>query len=317
MEDTEGFIVITMTHNETKFLRWTSPTPRANGRLWTGDLDIDDYTQNLSTSYVISESTLATGLTKNGIIQVSPSGIYLGDRVWRRAGPEERIVQAAIVGSEIVVVVYDESGQWNLVSLQIIQSGSEITLVETPSVALPREPTTLKLFINHDAPKYTNLIRRGFEPQEMVCSKYCFVAFRFPRKINIYGLIDKIEPFVAYELELDQEHLMEPDDPQTSEIHSMELLVEGGTHSYLLVGLRNGLMMNFRVEFWEQWNFFDTEITKLGSSPVEFISGTHTRKEENRVFAMCEYLWEICLKNRELGIEEVLFDDFRVVMSWR
>ena len=315
MEDTEGFIVITMTHNETKFLRWTSPAPRANGMLWTGDLDIDDHTQNLSTFYVISESTLATGLNNNDIVQVTPSGVYLGEGLCRRAGPQERIVQAAIIGSEIALVVYNENGQWNLVSIQIVRDGSEISLVETPSMLLPREPTAIKLFICQDAPKYTNLIRRGFEPEDIVCSKYCFVAFRFPRKINIYGLIDKMEPFVAYELELDQEHLMEPDDPRASEIHSMELLVEGGTHSSLLVGLRNGLMMNFRVEFWEQWNFFDTEITKLGSSPVEFISGAHARKEENRVFAMCEYLWEICLKNRELGIEEVLFDDFRVVES--
>ena len=138
MGDTEGFIVIAMTHNETKFLRWTSPTPRANGMLWTGDLDIDDQTQNLSASYVISESTLVTGLANNCIIQVSPSGVYLGDGVCRRSGPQERIIQGAIVGSEIAVVVYNESGQWNLIFLQIIQDGLEISLVETPSVALPR-----------------------------------------------------------------------------------------------------------------------------------------------------------------------------------
>ena len=147
-------------------------------------------------------------------------------------------------------------------------------------------------------------MREEYEPGEGVSAKYCFIAFRFPRRINIYRLIDQFEPFVASELEVDQEPLMEPDDPRASEIHSMELLVEGETHSYFLVGLRNGLMMNFRVEFWGKWHFFHREITKLGSSPVEFISGVHGRKEENTVFAMCEYLWEISLKDQGLGIDE-------------
>src|SRR5438552_2897739 len=98
MEYTEGFLVITMTYNETKILRWTSSTPRSAGILWTGALDIDDYTQNLSASYMVSEATLDAGLIDHDIIQVTSSGIYISDAPCRRCGSQERIVQATVTG---------------------------------------------------------------------------------------------------------------------------------------------------------------------------------------------------------------------------
>jgi hypothetical protein len=57
--------------------------------------------------------------------------------------------------------------------------------------------------------------------------------------------------------------------------------------------------------------------TKFGHSPVEFISATHGKNESQNasLFVMCEYLWEIRLKNGELELHEVLFDDFRIVTS--
>jgi hypothetical protein len=311
-ENTEGFIVITMTHNDTKILRWRSTTPRTNGLLWTGELDIDDITQQLSVSYPISEATLATALLDYGILIVTPSGVYLGD-VSRQWGPQERIVQATIVESEVALVIYNEIGQWRLLTLQIMQNGSEISFQEYKSTILPREPTAIKLFLSSNSPAFETLIRRGNKTDEDIYLKYCFIALRYPPAIQIYGIDERSPPYRVYDLELTRGTFQE--DPLASEIHSMELLLENTGRTYFLIGLRHGLVMNFHVEFWEQWNFFDDETTKLGESPVEFITSTYQRKDESRVFAMCEYLWEIRLENKELGIDEVVFDDFRMVRS--
>lgn len=308
-ENTEGFIVITMTHNDTKLLRWRSSTPRTNGLLWTGDLDIDDFTQHLSLSYPFSEATLATGLTDNGILIVTSSGVYLGD-ISRRWGPQERIVQAAVVGSEIALVIYSESGQWRLLALQVIQTGSEVTLQEDKSTILPREPTAIKLFLNSNSPTFATLISRAMESHEEYYLKYCFIALRCPPAIQIYGVDDQI-PVMVYECELTRNK--EQEDPRASEIHSMDILLEKDGKAFLLVGLRHGIIMSFLIEFWEQWKFLDAETTKLGESPVEFISSTFNRGDESKVFAMCEYLWEIRLEKGELQVDEVLFDDFRMV----
>ena len=138
------------------------------------------------------------------------------------------------------------------------------------------------------------------------------MAFRFPRTIHFYGL-DAIAAQLVYELEIDEDHIQDPEDPYASEIHSMEILIEDEVPAHLLAGLRNGLFMNIHMRFEKEFLFFTREITRLGNSPVEFISGSHGRKNENQTFAMCEYLWEVRLEDKELKIEEVLFDDFRIV----
>lgn len=140
--------MVSMTHNETKFLRWTSPTPRRDGILWIGDLDIDDWTANLSTSLMISESTLATSITDSGILQVTPTGVYLHGGVRKQVSAQERIVQAAVVGSDIALVIYNETGYWNLVCVKIHSHDSGTYLSEGYSVQLPREPSAMNLFID-------------------------------------------------------------------------------------------------------------------------------------------------------------------------
>jgi hypothetical protein len=136
-----------MTHNETKFLRWTSSTPRGDGILWAGDLDIDDWTANLSTSLMTSETTLATSLTDNGILQVTPTGVYLHGEC-RQVSAQERIVQAVVVGSDIALVIYNETGYWNLACVKIVSGDSGTHLSEGYSVQLLREPSAMNLFID-------------------------------------------------------------------------------------------------------------------------------------------------------------------------
>jgi hypothetical protein len=146
--NTEGYIVVSMTHNETKFLKWTSSTPRDDGILWVGDLDIDDWTANLSTSLMVSETTLATSLTDNGIVQVTPTGVYLHGGVRRQVSSQERIVQAVVVGSDIALVIYNEAGFWSLACAKIVSRDSGTYLSEGYSVQLPREPSAMNLFID-------------------------------------------------------------------------------------------------------------------------------------------------------------------------
>jgi hypothetical protein len=275
---------------------------------WAGDLDIDDYTAHLSATYPISEATLTTALTDNGILIVTSSGVYLG-KFSKKWNVQERIVQASIVGSEIALVIYDEIGQWRLLALHILQNGSEISLLEGMSVPLPREPTVAKLFPGSASPTFATL-SRGYDSRENFSQNCCFVALRSPPAILVYALDENLSPNLVYELNCKPPK--EQDSP-TSEIHSLEILLERGGPAYLLVGLRHGLLKTFRVDFSQQWNFFNEKITRLGESPVEFISATHEVKDHTNVFAMCDYLWEIRLEKVNLQIDEVLFDDFRMV----
>jgi hypothetical protein len=137
-----------MTHNETKFLRWTSPTPRTDGILWSGDLDIDDHTANLSSSLRIAEPTLATGITKGGIIQVTPAGVFLQSGDHKLLGNNERIVHASVVDDYLALIVYNSVSSWTLNYLQVVQEGTKEFLSSGISYNLIGEPSAIKLFTN-------------------------------------------------------------------------------------------------------------------------------------------------------------------------
>lgn len=310
-ENSRGFIVVTMTHNESKFLRWTSSGRREDGGLWAGELVIDDYTQTFE-SLLGSEATLATSLTAIGILQVTPSGVYVTDKVFRQFSPHSRIIHASVVDSDIALVIYNETGYWSLLHMQLEQVDGVFRFSIRESVVLPREPSAVKLSINKN--NHLSRLLNNDAPYE---SKICLLAFRFPRKVVMYQLHNEIDPTILGECALDPELSQDvPDDPRASEVNSIDLLCDSVT-TIIYLGLRHGMVMSIDIT-----NGFETlslQNTKFGHSPVEFISTTHTKNESENtsLFVMCEYLWEIRLKNGELELHEVLFDDFRIVLPPR
>ena len=308
-ENSRGFIVVTMTHNESKFLRWTSSDRREDGGLWAGELVIDDLTQTF-TALVSSEATLATSLTAIGILQVTPSGVYVTDKVFRQFSPHSRIIHASVVDSDIALVIYNEAGYWSLWHMRLEQIDGIFQFSAGESVVLPREPSAIKLSINKN-----NHLSRLLNNDSAYESKMCLLAFRFPRKVLVFQLHNSIDPTVLGECALDPELSQDvPDDPRASEVNSIDLLCDSVT-TLIYLGLRHGMVMSIDIT-----NGFETsslQNTKFGHSPVEFISATHAKNESENtsLFVMCEYLWEIRLKNGELELHEVLFDDFRIVTS--
>lgn len=141
-----------MTYNETKVLRWTSLASRTNHRIWSGDLEIDDITPTLSDHLMLSEPTLATSFVAGGILQVTPSGLYFSETVRRQVSAQERIVQASIVGKDMILVVYNDSGIWTLwsVSVEANQSAegtpdAGVSFLFRGQTELLREPSAIRL----------------------------------------------------------------------------------------------------------------------------------------------------------------------------
>jgi hypothetical protein len=167
-ENTEGYIVISLTYNETKVFHWRSPTSRSDGVVWSGELDIDDITDAIGTRISTSEQTLATGLSNGVIFQITPTGVYSNCEPGRSR--QDRIVQASVLGDDIALVTKNEAGSWSLLSMNIkdlIPIGfipdSSVSESDT-LVAIPQdqaaqaslgqhhelegqEPTALKLFL--------------------------------------------------------------------------------------------------------------------------------------------------------------------------
>ena len=73
-------------------------------------------------------------------------------------------------------------------------------------------------------------------------------------------------------------------------------------------------MLSWQVDIFATTPFTNKQITKFGNSQIEFISATHDANDKTSVFLASDYLWELRLKDGELKIDEVLFDDFRMVM---
>jgi hypothetical protein len=281
----EGYLVLSMTHNETKVLRWSSSTPKINGVPWTGVLDmaIDDCTAQLSPSYHFSESTLAVSLTDNGLLQVTSSGIYLGDVLTFNVNPDERLVQAAIVGEFIAIVVYSQSqSHWSLITYHL----TETSLHPSDQLILPREPTAIMSSFTSPTTHHT------------------FLSYRQPPEIQIYSSALQSAPQLT---------TLPIDSPDT-EIHSIELLFCRPDMGHLLIGTRHGLVLAFRLVIRSgRFDFPEHSVMSLGNAPVEFIpqvGGTG-------LFAMSGFLWEIEVEQEwleGLKVREVLFDDFRVVI---
>ena len=304
-EDSRGFIVVTMTHNESKFLRWTSPDHRQD--LWAEELVIDDYTQSFA-ALVGSEATLATSLTSTGIIQVTPSGVYVTDKVFRQLSPQSRIIHASVVDSVVALVVYNESGYWSLVHMQLQQTSDDFQLSIGDSVVLPREPSAIKLFIDKNN-HVSGLRNNGMTDK----STLCLLAFRFPRKIIMYQIQNEMDPRIVGQCALDPELSQDvSDDPRASEVNSIGLVCDAST-TLIYLGMRHGMVMS--IDITNGFEASPLQSTKFGNSSVEFISATHTlnERENASLFVMCEYLWEIRLKNGKAELHEVLFDESRIV----
>lgn len=144
----------------------------------------------------------------------------------------------------------------------------------------------------------------------------CVLAFRFPRKLTFWRVRDDIAPDIVREFPIDEEtsHIV-PDDPRYSDIHSIDLIRSGGV-SHLLMGLRQGSMMSYRMVITEKkLAFFDAQIIQFGNSQVDFIAAIHNNCEKERVFVTCGYLWEVRMEDGLLKIDEVLFDDCRMVLK--
>lgn len=150
---------------------------------------------------------------------------------------------------------------------------------------------------------------------KLVTTRFCFVAFRFPRKVVLYQIHENAVPQAMGELALDCDPSTDnADDLRASEIHSIDILDANGV-SYLLLGMRHGMVISCRVEKTDTISFSDIQITKFGNSQVGFISAMHTTSDKSHLFLTSDYLWEVRLKNGQLENDEILFDDFRTVKS--
>jgi hypothetical protein len=108
----EGYILISLTYNETKVFRWRSPTSRDDAVPWSGELDIDDITDRVADNLSVSEETLAAGISNGDIFQITPSGIYSAK--FRRRSTHGRLIKASIMGDHFAFVTYThQSGLWN------------------------------------------------------------------------------------------------------------------------------------------------------------------------------------------------------------
>jgi hypothetical protein len=108
----EGYILISLTYNETKVFRWRSPTSRGDGVPWSGELDIDDITDRVADDLSISEETLAAGISDGDIFQITPTGIYSAK--FRRQSTHGRLIKASIMGGHLAFVTYTHEPElWN------------------------------------------------------------------------------------------------------------------------------------------------------------------------------------------------------------
>jgi hypothetical protein len=146
-----------------------------------------------------------------------------------------------------------------------------------------------------------------------------FVAYRYPRKVVMYELNESIDAIPETQLDLKiWDSLLE--DPQASEIHSIDIIYGQG-QGFILLGMRNGYMISCHLERKDTSFSLDAPYpTKFGECQVDFITATHDEyeslqgeKQGGSVFVRCEYLWQISLENGSLRIDEVLFDDIRMV----
>jgi hypothetical protein len=311
-DNTGGFIVATMTHSETLILRWTSKTSRAPGEPWSGDLDIDDVTP---AEMRTSEPTLAAGLISGDVIQVTPSGVYLSQDVSRQYTGGERIVHASILEAIIAHVIYHPSTGWRLLYAYVIDGKKQIT-VGAP-IPLEGEPSVIKLLtLLYGTLLHSNVSVNGAK------TYFCLVAFRTPRKVAIFPVQPGISEPVG-QLEMDK-FISVGDEPQTSDIHSIESLQtrgEGTSNTFILFGMRHGLMMSCRLSIGNSNQqggmFLELKTTKFGNTQVEFLSVTRDVKDKRSVFLSCGHVWEITANGVGLDVNEVLFDDFRMVsFSW-
>jgi len=309
----EGYLVLNMTHNETKVLRWSSSTPQINRVPWAGvlDMSIDDCTQQLSPSYHFSESTLAVALTDRGLLQITPSGIYLSEHIAHTLNPDERIVQAAIVSPDhIAVVVYFQSQyHWALMTYTLSSAADSSLLLSSDPVILPREPTTIKSIVHRSTP--TEALEPIFKT---------FLAYRQPPEIQIYSSSstaaqrDPINPTLIFTLPL----IDIPGERIAAEIHSIEILCTRSEIGHLIIGTRHGLVVAYRM-LWSGSHRVDfperSMMMTLGDAPVEFIP--LQQLGASSVFAMTGFLWEIAVETEcpeGVKVREVLFDDFRIVL---
>jgi len=146
-----------------------------------------------------------------------------------------------------------------------------------------------------------------------------FVAYHYPRKLVIHHLTDTMDPITQFHLDPETPNDT-PEDPRASEIHSIDVIYGQG-HTYVLLGMRHGSMISCKLDRMDNSiSFVEPQTTKFGQSQVEFITATHDEvqrnlgpMERNSVFVRCEYLWQITLKDGVLKINEVLFDDIRMV----
>lgn len=147
---------------------------------------------------------------------------------------------------------------------------------------------------------------------------FCVVAFRTPRKAVIFPL----QPGVSEPIgQLEMEKFISVDDGlQSSDIHSIESLQtsrKGSSNTFILFGMRHGLMMSCRFSIGnsneQEGMFSDLKTTKFGNTQVEFLSVTRDVNDKRSVFLSCGHVWEIIANGVGLDVHEVLFDDFRLV----
>jgi hypothetical protein len=151
----------------------------------------------------------------------------------------------------------------------------------------------------------------------------CFIAFRSPLEVIVFELSPtEIQTITSFNLHSRTNGFTSKipldDDPSPSEIHSIEILHSQGPSHFILFGMRDGIMISTRLDSTHHpLSFSDSQMTKFGNSPVEFISSSHFSGENEVAYLNCEYIWAIRLENGdtldEIVISEILFDDFRIV----
>ena len=143
----------------------------------------------------------------------------------------------------------------------------------------------------------------------------CFLAFRFPREVEVYQFKDTSLPKPIGQLSIDHPQSQDvPEDPQALEVHSIDLL-QLGSLSYLLLGMRHGYLLSSRFEYDVNGHcsFTDQQSTMVGHTQVEFLHAPHEVVMHPYTFLSSDSLWEVRIHDTHLEIDEVLFDSSRTV----
>lgn len=330
-DNSEGFLLVSLTHNASQLLRWRSEVRRGDGFFWDGGLDIEDITPtalfDTTTSCHISypmEPTLAAAMTNSGLFQVLQSGIVLNGHL-TRCHPASRIVLSSISGPDACIAFFSDPLAW---FLSLIRTEGPFSYSRENSILLLGEPTAIKLFQHREYTVSALVLTSSVSAENgSLGTKFCIVAIRHPHRdkaIHMYrfdpnGVPEHVAsgpckkpPGIANP----EEEEVRPEG-QGLEVNAIEIVSHEGGDYLLLMGMRDGSLttckMSCREPFLPPSHSWSN--TKVGISPVELISTSMDGTTKEKIFIGCDSLWELGFQDGEIEFHEVLFDDIRLAWS--